>query len=173
MKKILVFAVMAAIVLFTGCKKTSDFNKTLTEDYASVIAEYPEARLYEVQTEFNDSFTTRDRKGLHIVTACEIYQVTQEQVLQIKRNFDEGTCERVLEDGFWVGDVVMTLDGLHNINEALDALFKSDIIVPETNLMTLRNPLVAVLYPNAFYIFGSTKTSFVAVDGVTLAVQEF
>lgn len=173
MKKFLVFAVMAAMVLFTGCKKTPEFNKALTEDYASVIAEYPEARLYEVQTEFNDEFTTRDRNGLHIVTAREIYQVDPQHIFEVVRNFEDGTCAKSLYEGFWTGDVVMTLDGLHNINEALDALFKSDIIVPETNLMTLRNPLVAVLYPNAFYIFGSTKTSFVAVDGVTLEVQEF
>lgn len=175
MKKILFLAAMAAMFLFVGCKeKQSEFNRALNEDYAAVVAEYPEAMLYEVETQFNDVFNTRDRKNLHVVTAREVFQVADTLVMFIDRNFDQGSVEKSLVPGAWLEDVVIrNVETLCDVNEALDALFKADIITPDSNLMTLRNPLGPKVFVNPFYIFGGTKSGFVAVDARTLEVQEF
>lgn len=164
---------MAAMMLFTGCKKQSEFNKALEADYAEVIAEYPEAVLYEVQTQFNDTFDTRDRKGLHVASAREVFQVEPRLVVFVDRNFETGTREVLKQEGAWLEDLKINLKEVRDVNEALDALFGADIILPDTNFMTLRRPLGPTLYVDAFYVFGSTKTSFVAVNTRTLEVQDF
>jgi len=174
MKKILIFVAMMATLLLAGCKSTSEFNRALNEDYEAVMAEYPEALLYEVQTQFNDNFTTMDSKGLHVVTAREVFQVKDTLVMFIDRNFDEGTRVTSLENGAWLEDVKFGVKELKDVNEALDAMFKSDIIVPDSNLMTLRKPLGPTIYAFPFYIFGGSKEGkYVAVDAHTLEVQEF
>lgn len=173
MKKVLLFAAMAAMLLFTGCKKSSEFNKALEADYAMVMDEYPEAVLYEVETAFNDVFATRDRKNLHVVTAKEVFQVADTLVLFIDRNFDEGTVEKTLQEGFWCEDVAFKLDGIKDVNDALNALYNANILIPISKLMTLRNPLGPEIHLSPYYIFGDGNSNYVAVDSRTLKVEEF
>ena len=171
MKKILFLAVMAVTVLFTGCKKTSEFNRALNEDYATVQAEYPDSRLYEVQTVFSDIFATEDVENLHVVTSRAVFQTVDGMVLFIDRNLDMKTRTVTTVPGPWLEDIAFIPKDLCDVKDAVEAFYKADIVKPASNLMVLRNPLVPDSGDYPLYIFGSTNTSFVAVDSKSLVVS--
>ena len=175
MKKFLAIAALAAAVLFAGCRKTSDFNKYLVSDYEFVQAQYADRTVvfYEAQITLNGSPAELGTKA-QPATVKEVYQVVDTAlVVFVNRNYETGDVAVEEVPGFWCEDVVVDPNGVADYNAALNALLSADVIVPDAVFVTLRNPLGPVVYDNPFYVFGSTKTSFVAVDAKTLEVQEF
>lgn len=175
MKKI--FAILAvAVAMLTGCKKTSDFNKYLVEDYEFVQAQYEglEVVFYEAQITLNGSPVELGYKA-EPVSVREVYQVVDTAlVVFVDRDYTTGVVNVEQREGYWCEDVVVDPTVVADFNDALDALLKAKTIdVPDAVFVTLRNPLGPVVYDNPFYIFGSNHTSFVAVDAVTLEIQQF
>ena len=174
MKKILLIAAIAAMALFTGCKKQSEFNKALNEDYAEILAEYPGAILFEAETEFNDVFTTDNPKDLKVVKVREVFQVYGDdpRAIFVDRDFVSGTRNVMTEKGHWAECVQFTPNDIHDVKDALKALLKSDIKTPDSKFMTLRNPLGPEVRLFPLYIFGSNHF-YVAVNAGTLEVSKF
>ena len=175
MKKI--FAIVAvAVAVFTGCKKTSDFNKYLTQDYEYVQSHYvgQEVVFYEAQIVLNGSPVELGMKA-QPVSAKEVFQVADSAVVVIvNRDYVNGSVELEIHDGYWCEDVVIDPTLVGDYNDALKALLSAkEIDVPDAVFVTLRNPLGPVVYENPFYIFGSNHTSFVAVDAVTFEIKDF
>ena len=175
MKKI--FAILAvAVAVFTGCKKTSDFNKYLPKDYEYVQSHYPgqEVVFYEAQLLLNGSPVELGMNAKP-VSVKEVFQLTDSAVVVIvNRNYVSGVVELEIHDGYWCEDVVVDPTTIADYNKALQALLSAKTIeVPDAEFVTLRNPLGPVVHENPFYIFGSTHTNFVAVDAVTLEIQNF
>lgn len=173
MKKILIIAAMAAAVLFTGCRKTSEFNKYLVEDYEYVKTLKPgvDVRLYEAQLTLSDS-PAAVGKLAKPVSAKEVFQVDT-LVVFIDRDYANGTFTVSETPGFWLEDVRFEPEPVADFTKALKALIKSDIKTPDSNIVVLRNPLGPKDFEYPFYIFGSQKSGFVAVDAGTLDVEVF
>ena len=177
MKKILAIAAMAAALLFTGCKKTSNFNKYLVPDYEYVQAQYEGQQVvfYEAQIILNGSPAELGRKAKP-VSVKEVFQVVDSAlVVFVNRDYANGTFEVEEHQGYWCEDVVVDPYTVGDYNYALEALLnvKGVIEIPDAVFVTLRNPLGPTPYENPFYIFGSNHTSFIAVDAVTFEVQSF
>lgn len=175
MKKILTIVALTTAVLFTGCKKTSEFNKYLVEDYELVKAQYPnrEVVFYEAEVVLNGTPVELSKKAKP-VSVKEVFQVFgNPEAVFVNRNYETGECLVEIHYGYWLGDVVVDPTNITDFNLALNALIDSGIKLPDSPLVTLRNPLGPQPYENPFYIFGSTHTSFVAVDAKTLEVQPF
>ena len=175
MKKILAIAALAAAFLFTGCDRKSDFNKYLEKDYEFVKAQYEGQPIlfYEAQVELNGSPVEYGKKTKP-ATVREVFQVDT-LVVFIDRNYETGEMSVEEVPGFWCEDLFVNPYGIADFKYALNALLnvKDVVTVPDAKFMTLRRPLGPVEYENAFYIFGSTNTSFVAVDARTLEIQDF
>lgn len=174
MKKFLTIVAIATAVLFTGCKKTSDFNKYLIEDYEYVQSQYvgQEVVFYEAQITLNGSPVELGKEAQPI-TVKEVFQVN-DTVVFVNRDYTTKEVNVETVQGYWCEDVVVNPVGIVDYNDALKALLSVKTIdVPDAVFVTLRNPLGPVVYENPFYIFGSTHTSFVAVDAKTLEIYDF
>ncbi len=177
MKKIL-FVMAAMLLVFTSCKEDKcQFNKTLENDYQEVIAQYPgaEGQFREAQLVLTDSLQVADPKTFDVVNAVEIFQTEEDTcgaVIFKVRNAVTDTLYTV--QGMWLGSANMVPSDVKvTLPDALRALQSADVIIPETNLVTLRIPLNGAVSLNPLYIFGSNHTSFVCVDGVTGEVFTF
>ena len=175
MKKILVIAAVAAAML-TGCKKVSDFNKYLAEDYEFVQNEYAgqEVVFYEAQITLDGSPVDLG-KDAQPASVKEVFQIVDTSlVVIVNRNYHDGEVVVEQHHGYWCEDVVVNPYDIADYNDALDALLKiKSEDIPDAIYVTLRNPLGPTVYENPFYIFGSNHTSFVAVDAKTLEINVF
>lgn len=175
MKKILMIVALTTTVLFTGCKKTSDFNKYLVEDFEYVKEQYHdrEVVLYEAEFVLNGTPVELGKKAKP-VSVKEVFQVFgNPEAVFVNRNYETGECIVETHHGYWLEDVVVDPTNIADFNLALNTLIDLGIKLPNSQLVTLRNPLGPHPYENPFYIFGSTHTIFVAVDAKTLEVQSF
>lgn len=173
MKKIIAIVAMATALIFTGCKK-SDFNKFLEEDYAYVQSQYEGKKVLFYEAEITLAGTPADLGKKALPATCkEVFQV-EDTVVFVERNYATGAVAVESVHGCWCEDLVVYPERVADYKDALNALLNAEgIHVPDALFVTLRRPLGPTLYENAFYIFGSTHTNFVAVDAKTLEVQEF
>lgn len=177
MKKIL-FVMAAMLLVFTSCKEDKcQFNATLESDYQEVIAQYPgaEGQFREAQLALTDNLAVANPKTFDVAKAVEVFQAEEDTcgvvVLKERR---PGVDTLYTVQGIWVGSANMAPSDVKiTLPDALRALQSADVIIPETNLVTLRIPLNGTASLNPLYIFGSNHTSFVCVDGVTGEVFTF
>ena len=167
---------LATTALFTGCKKTSDFNKYLVEDFEYVRDQYPDRDVvfYEAQVTLNGSPAELGKKSTPL-SVKEVFQVVNDhEVIYVNRNYETGEVKVEAIKGAWCEDVRVIPTEIADYTDALKALLNAEgITLTDSPLMTLRNPLGPTVHESAFYIFGSNHTSFVAVDAKTLEVTEF
>lgn len=175
MKKILMI-MAAAVAMLTACKKTSDFNKYLVEDYQYVQQQYDGLQVvfYEAEVTLNGSPVELGLKA-QPVSVREVYQVVDTAlVVFVDRDYTTGVVNVEQHEGYWCEDVVVDPTVVGDYNDALKALLNAKgITVPDAVFVTLRNPLGPTVYEHPFYIFGSNHSSYVAVDAVTFEVQGF
>ena len=174
MKKIFTIVALAAALLFTGCKKTSDFNKYLIEDYEYVQSQFEkrEVVFYEAQITLNGSPVELGKKA-QPASVKEVFQA-EDTVIFVNRDFTTDEMKVEVVPGYWLEDVAVDPYDVCDYNDALKALLNAEgVEVPDAVFVTLRKPLGPVVFDNAFYIFGSTKTNFVAVDAKTLEIKNF
>lgn len=173
MKKFLMMVAMIATMVFTSCekeKKTVSFLDTLKADYEQVVASHSDSVIvfYEAQCELDG--TVNERKEVSMLAFREVFQ-GDSMVYLVDRCLTNDSVAYDSVKGYWMEDLVIGLDSICDFNTALESLYKADMVLPESNLVTLRRPLYSVQY-NPLYVFGSVNTSFVAVDAVTLEVFE-
>lgn len=171
MKKIFMFMAIVSLMMSTSCKPKQDaFLKQAKSDYETVVKETPDSvftALYEIETVLNKYITETDE--LEIAKSLTVIQVG-DSVKTIDR--DENTERVEYLSGHWGGDYKIRLDSVKvGFNEAVKLLKKSGLELPETNFMTFRAPMTPPFQP--FYVFGSHKTFFVAVNAVTGEIDTY
>lgn len=163
---------MIATLFLTGCEKKPktvvSFLDTLKADYENVVAQHDSAvvMFYEAQCQLTANVS--DRADVTLEEYMDVIQCDS-VVFTATRNVPAQTVVYDSVNGYWMEDLVVNLDTICDITVAIEALYKSDMVLPESNLVTLRRPLYKEDY-NPLYIFGSTNTKYVAVDAVTLDV---
>lgn len=173
MKEIFLFVALAATILMSGCekeKKVVNLTDTVKADYEALVAAHQNDTivLYEVEAVLDGNVS--DRKPVGLVSYKEVFQADS-IVYFVEHYLANDSVAYDSVKGSWLEDLAFSTDTICDLDVALDCLYKADIVLPESNLFTLRKPLYKVIY-NPLYIFGSTETGFVAVDGVTQEVSE-
>lgn len=172
MKKVLMMVALVATMVLASCKpevKTVPFLDNVKADYAELVAVHDSIIFYEAQIELDGNVS--DRKAVNPLQYKEIFQ-GDTVVYFVERFVANDSVFNDSVNGYWMEDRPVNLDSICELNVAIEQLYKADLDLPESNLVTLRRPLYKVEY-NPMYIFGSNLTFYVAVDAVTLEVTEF
>ena len=186
MKKFLfISAAFVGMLFVTSCSNSDDpvpptpvtktYYEQMLEDYATVVANYPgmAGYMFEAQYELTTKVTEKDWKELK---AKEVIYVFNDQktkdVVYAKRNFENGLgLIYSFDHGQWQGDLPIDMSPKYiSLEDALEQLFKSDIIKPATRFVTFRSPANGELFDaHPYYVFGggSDVPVTVCVDAIT------
>lgn len=176
MTKKIFLAVFIAAIFFIGCnRETSVFNQTLISDYEAIVSDYPNADLYVVEAKFNENFTTDKPKKLYVITSRMIFQIKDSSViLLVDRNYYDNTHNITFEDGFCANDFSFNPIVLPNVNDAISAMLKANIIVPESNIMVIKNHKESDAHYTPYYVFGDIESNYyVKVDSKDFSVIRY
>ena len=185
MKKFFLIPVaFVGMLLLASCAKSDDpaptpvtktYYEQMLEDYATVVANYPGMKgyMFEAQYELTTKVTEKDWKELKVKEVIYVFNDQQtKDVVYAKRNFVNGLGLAYSYDhGQWQGDLPIDMTQKYiSLEEALEQLFKSDIIKPATRWVTFRSPAQGELFQyRPYYVFGggSDVPVTVCVDAVT------
>ena len=185
MKKIFLIPVaFVGMLLLASCAKSDDpaptpvtktYYEQMLEDYATVVANYPGMKgyMFEAQYELTTKVTEKDWKELKVKEVIYVFNDQQtKDVVYAKRNFVNGLgLVYSYDHGQWQGDLPIDMTQKYiSLEEALEQLFKSDIIKPATRWVTFRSPAQGELFQyRPYYVFGggSDVPVTVCVDAVT------
>ena len=172
------------MLLLASCAKSDDpaptpvtktYYEQMLEDYATVVANYPGMKgyMFEAQYELTTKVTEKDWKELKVKEVIYVFNDQQtKDVVYAKRNFVNGLgLVYSYDHGQWQGDLPIDMTQKYiSLEEALEQLFKSDIIKPATRWVTFRSPAQGELFQyRPYYVFGggSDVPVTVCVDAVT------
>lgn len=186
MKKILfISAAFVGMLFVTSCSNSDDpvtptpvtktYYEQMLEDYATVVANYPGmvGYMFEAQYELNSKVTEKELKDLKVKEVIYVFNDQQtKDVVYAKRNFENGLgLIYSFDHGQWQGDLPIDMTQKYiSLEEALENLFKSDMIKPATRWVTFRSPAQGELFQyRPYYVFGggSDVPVTVCVDAVT------
>ena len=185
MKKFFLIPVaFVGMLLLASCAKSDDpaptpvtktYYEQMLEDYATVVANYPgmNGYMFEAQYELTTKVTEKDWKELKAKEVIYVFNDQQtKDVVYAKRNFVNGLgLVYSYDHGQWQGDLPIDMTQKYiSLEEALEQLFKSDIIKPATRWVTFRSPAQGELFQyRPYYVFGggSDVPVTVCVDAVT------
>lgn len=185
MKKFFLIPVaFVGMLLLASCAKSDDpapkpvtktYYEQMLEDYATVVANYPGMKgyMFEAQYELTTKVTEKDWKELKVKEVIYVFNDQQtKDVVYAKRNFVNGLgLVYSYDHGQWQGDLPIDMTQKYiSLEEALEQLFKSDIIKPATRWVTFRSPAQGELFQyRPYYVFGggSDVPVTVCVDAVT------
>ena len=185
MKKFFLIPVaFVGMLLLASCAKSDDpaptpvtktYYEQMLEDYATVVANYPgmNGYMFEAQYELTTKVTEKDWKELKAKEGIYVFNDQQtKDVVYAKRNFVNGLgLVYSYDHGQWQGDLPIDMTQKYiSLEEALEQLFKSDIIKPATRWVTFRSPAQGELFQyRPYYVFGggSDVPVTVCVDAVT------
>ena len=179
MKKIFIVLAFIAALLVASCKpEPAKILDSAKADYAEAIAAASDSTVgfYEIEMVLDNPISDiREGKEVKLESARTVIQIDS-LVKFIDREYNEKgqivNTETSEEVGLWVGDLNMPLDSLaFDLPDAIQRLKESDIILPEGDKVTLRQPLNPPF--RTYYIFGTHGTFFIAVDAITGEVSEF
>ena len=147
----------------------------MLEDYATVVANYPgmNGYMFEAQYELTTKVTEKDWKELKAKEVIYVFNDQQtKDVVYAKRNFVNGLgLVYSYDHGQWQGDLPIDMSPKYiSLEDALEQLFKSDIIKPATRFVTFRSPANGELFDaHPYYVFGggSDVPVTVCVDAIT------
>lgn len=153
------------------------FVEYLMEDYNYVQSlgnDSTHVALYEVETVLNGNPAEMAAEDLAIVSSMTVYAV-EDTVFLKTRTWETGEVVVEKEFGKWLGDFnIEHPDLVMDFDAAVEKLYKaaadSLVTLPAGDKMTFRRPANADSF-TPLYIFGTTGTNFVAVDGVTGEVK--
>ena len=172
MKKFFLIPVaFVGMLLLASCAKSDDpaptpvtktYYEQMLEDYATVVANYPGMKGY--------MFEAQELKVKEVIYVFNDQQT--KDVVYAKRNFVNGLgLVYSYDHGQWQGDLPIDMTQKYiSLEEALEQLFKSDIIKPATRWVTFRSPAQGELFQyRPYYVFGggSDVPVTVCVDAVT------
>ena len=153
------------------------FKDYLMEDYEYVQSlgdDSTHVALYEVETVLNGNIAETAPEDLAIVSSMTVYAVDDTVFLKT-RTWETGEVVVEKKAGTWLGDfniehpdLVMDFDAA--VEKLYQAAADSLVTLPAGDKMTFRRPANADSF-TPLYIFGTTGTNFVAVDGVTGEVK--
>ena len=183
MKKLLFLSAAFVGMLFvTSCSNSDDpapvtktYYQQMLDDYATVVASYPgmNGYMFEAQYELTTKVTEKDWKDLKVKEVIYVFndQKTKD-VVYAKRNFEYGLgLIYSFDKGQWQGDLPIDMTQKYiGLEEALEQLFKADIIKPATRFVTFRSPAQGELFDkHPYYVFGggSDVPVTVCVDAIT------
>lgn len=185
MKKFFLIPVaFVGMLLLASCAKSDDpaptpvtktYYEQMLEDYETVVANYPGMKgyIFEAQYELTTKVTEKDWKDLKVKEVIYVFNDQQtKDVVYAKRNFVNGLgLVYSYDHGQWQGDLPIDMTQKYiSLEEALEQLFKSDIIKPATRWVTFRSPAQGELFQyRPYYVFGggSDVPVTVCVDAVT------
>ena len=185
MKKFFLIPVaFVGMLLLASCAKSDDpaptpvtktYYEQMLEDYATVVANYPgmNGYMFEAQYELTTKVTEKDWKELKAKEVIYVFNDQQtKDVVYAKRNFVNGLgLVYSYDHGQWQGDLPIDMSPKYiSLEDALEQLFKSDIIKPATRYVTFRSPANGELFDaHPYYVFGggSDVPVTVCVDAVT------
>ena len=153
------------------------FKDYLMEDYEYVQSlgdDSTHVALYEVETVLNGNVAETAPEDLAIVSSMTVYAV-EDTVFLKTRTWETGEVVVEKKFGKWLGDFnIEHPDLVMNFDAAVEKLYQaaadSLVTLPAGDKMTFRRPANADSF-TPLYIFGTTGTNFVAVDGVTGEVK--
>ena len=153
------------------------FKDYLMEDYEYVQSlgdDSTHVALYEVETVLNGNIAETAPEDLAIVSSMTVYAVDDTVFLKT-RTWETGEVVVEKKAGTWLGDFnIEHPDLVMDFDTAVEKLYKaaadSLVTLPAGDKMTFRRPANADSF-TPLYIFGTTGTNFVAVDGVTGEVK--
>ena len=153
------------------------FKDYLMEDYEYVQSlgdDSTHVALYEVETVLNGNVAETAPEDLAIVSSMTVYAV-EDTVFLKTRTWETGEVVVEKKFGKWLGDFnIEHPDLVMDFDAAVEKLYKaaadSLVTLPAGDKMTFRRPANADSF-TPLYIFGTTGTNFVAVDGVTGEVK--
>lgn len=129
--------------------------------------------MFEAQYELNSKVTEKELKDLKVKEVIYVFNDQQtKDVVYAKRNFENGLgLIYSFDHGQWQGDLPIDMTQKYiSLEEALENLFKSDMIKPATRWVTFRSPAQGELFQyRPYYVFGggSDVPVTVCVDAVT------
>lgn len=153
------------------------FKDYLMEDYEYVQSlgdDSTHVALYEVETVLNGNVAETAPEDLAIVSSMTVYAVDDTVFLKT-RTWETGEVVVEKKAGTWLGDFnIEHPDLVMDFDTAVEKLYKaaadSLVTLPAGDKMTFRRPANADSF-TPLYIFGTTGTNFVAVDGVSGEVK--
>lgn len=153
------------------------FKDYLMEDYEYVQSlgnDSTHVALYEVETVLNGNIAETAPEDLAIVSSMTVYAVDDTVFLKT-RTWETGEVVVEKKAGTWLGDFnIEHPDLVMDFDAAVEKLYKaaadSLVTLPAGDKMTFRRPANADSF-TPLYIFGTTGTNFVAVDGVSGEVK--
>lgn len=156
MRKLIILFIAA--VCLAGCQKQKPamitFDGLVTAIDSTVAEKYPSAKLYEMETVLKRSADSVLTDTIVPTQTKIVYDLGHDNTLVI--TFDSlGVATYTTYASPWMEDVCIPRVNF-TLREALDILYKTDIIKPKTDFMTLRQPL----YPGIaepMYIFGNSQ----------------
>ena len=132
-----------------------DYAKSFTTDEHQVF-------VYEVQATLAKPVSELDEDGLGVVGYNFIYQ-TADSVYIRQRNLETGSVRDTSIFGKWMGSMnIKDLDFEYGYLEALEQLREADIVLPDGDKLTLRNPTSSD-WGAPLWIFGTNGSGFVYV----------
>lgn len=149
------------------------FNDYLQQDFDSIKALYPDCFFYSFMATVRDSLSTSET--FEILETQTTFQVGHE-VHHFYRNVELGRTWEDIEQGHWGGLYALDSIDVKISAEAAFELVKEDttVEVPGGKFITFNHTIgEPELNPNPNYVFGSVKTSLVAVDAVTGKVRQY
>lgn len=185
MKKLIFGLVLAAIAVFSSCTgdKSGESNKNLKMndivvtvknatdvikvDFNSVESITPDSKFYESQIVFDTTLTGDNVNTIGVKSMMNVIQ-SGRHCHQFYHSVIDGKDrnEEIVVNDWWLEDVVIDLNKIISLDEAITKLYKSNVVKPNTNCCTLRCPLGPKV-ENPKYIFGTIHTGFVYVDAIT------
>ena len=153
------------------------FKEYLLEDFEYVQSlgnDSTHVALYEVETVLNGNIAETAPEDLAIVSSMTVYAVDDTVFLKT-RTWETGEVVVEKKAGTWLGDFnIEHPDLVMDFDAAVEKLYKaaadSLVTLPAGDKMTFRRPANADSF-TPLYIFGTTGTNFVAVDGVSGEVK--
>jgi hypothetical protein len=193
---VLATTLICGMGVFTSCSKDKEVEPKkeelknsmdyLREDYAAVIAAYPEFKgsLVEARYELIGLLSQTNPSDLKPVSAdCYFYHVRMEgtevkgfEVVELLRDFETGKVEmeKIELERFWEeDDFIPTLDNYISLEKAIECAYAVDCMKPASKFVVFRNPVNPFpAHDEPMYIFGNQDGGLLYIDAVTGKLME-
>ena len=152
-----------------------DFNTIIQEDVEYALNNFVDPKFYEAQIKFDKPITSEEYPNV-----IEVFTVIQDvdtingtTWCYMFTHTPEG-CVLDSVNEPWLEDCVIDLATVKlTLKDALDKLYETEFILPESAVAVLRRPLGPEILIYPLYIFGQMSTGFIEVDAGTGDVSSF
>lgn len=168
-------ALLCAVVMMGSCQKESkdkkplkketvvtiaNFNEVLKNDFNPIKDTCGKAVFYESQIALTAPVSN---EGIEIESVINVFQAANMSYQIIRKGEDKNI---VKVNDYWLEDVAIDVDKIISLDSAITRLKESNIVKPNSKMVTLRNPLGPKV-TNPGYVFGQRSTGYVKVDAIT------